>query len=129
MSNEHLEEQQEAVIKDQITQTILRWVRVLLPLILGALGYYAGNIIGPLEDRITKNEERSLANSTYISKDIAEVENLEKRIIALEEQCAAHTTTTLQLSRFIDFKREVQHDIKDLEKDVKDLLKWAHDRQ
>lgn len=98
--NDLEEEFEEKLIKDRVTQKLLQWVRVLLPLILGGIGWYVSAVISPMDERIIKLEDKC---------------DVVRQFVATSENNYKHVT---QLLKNMDAQhiRDIKHNTEDIDK-------------
>jgi len=63
-----IDENEKEIIKNKVTTTMLQWTRALLPLLIGAIGWYVAQTVAPLDKRITHLEQSHEVFSTHIAK-------------------------------------------------------------
>lgn len=95
------EEFEEKLIKDRVTQKLLQWVRILVPLTLGAIGWYVSSVITPLDNRLTLIEERCDVVRQFVASTQTELTHINQEIINMD----------------VDHQRDIEHN----EKDIKEL--------
>jgi len=111
-------EKEDEKLKDRITASALSWMRILLPIILGALGWYIGQVIGPMEKRITSLETYQQQSVVYRSKDETLMATYLRRIIVLEDDHRRCREDCISKEEFNRRQQAVEHDIEKLENRV-----------
>lgn len=67
-----VDEEEKEIIKNKVTTTMLQWTRALLPLLIGAIGWYVAQTIAPIDKRLTNVEEITKICSTHIATSHSE---------------------------------------------------------
>lgn len=105
---------QDDKIKDKISMTVLSWLRILLPVILGALGWYIGQVVAPMENRISELENKQ----EIIIQDLVRAKSFhETNLGRLNKIIEDHESHKQQFIRKHYFERV----IKTIEQDVETI--------
>ena len=79
------EEFEEKLVKDRVTRKILQWVRVIVPLILAAIGWYVSAVISPMDKRITTLETKCDIVRQHIAGDAEMFKHIEETMEDMED--------------------------------------------
>ena len=103
---------------ERTTNLVVQWVKLLLPIAIGAIGLYVGQIIAPMESKLTKLSEDTEAFKVHVISDTEIMNALSDRIDHIENDLNSHKAsdhaTYAKKEAFLDFRSECRAAVKDM---------------
>lgn len=101
------------------------WIKFLLPLAIGGIGLYVGQIIAPMDSRMKSLESKSEKYTQHVHTDEAVMIEFNRRLVDLEKEIDEHRTSdhsSFATKEQVDLLRSrTREDIKDLRENFRSL--------
>jgi hypothetical protein len=98
---------------------LVSWVRLLLPVAIAAIGWYVGNTVGTINDRISAVEtglqEQIVRCAAGGASDAVKFENIKQRLNQLDASSIRDHSNLIKKDDYLRDKAKIEADIEKLE--------------